>query len=64
MTRSIARLLDYAFEDLGLHRVEICVRPENTASLAVVARLGLRAEGAASASSISTASGATTSPSR
>lgn len=45
MTRSIARLLDYAFEDLGLHRVEICVRPENTASLAVVARLGLRAEG-------------------
>ena len=45
MTRSIARLLDYAFEDLELHRVEVCIRPENTASLAFVARLGLRAEG-------------------
>ncbi|MDC4232172.1 GNAT family N-acetyltransferase [Actinomyces sp. B33] len=37
--------LDMALGDLELHRVEICVRPENDRSLAVCRRLGLREEG-------------------
>lgn len=41
----VALAVDYCFGTLGLHRVEINVRPENTASLRVVAKLGLRPEG-------------------
>lgn len=36
---------DYCFAGLGLHRLEINIRPENTASLRVVAKLGFRDEG-------------------
>jgi ribosomal-protein-alanine N-acetyltransferase len=36
---------DHAFESLGLHRLEVNVRPENTNSLAVVRKLGMRDEG-------------------
>lgn len=36
---------DYAIRDLGMHRVEVNIRPENTASLAVVRKLGFRDEG-------------------
>lgn len=42
---AVALAIDYLFKDLGLHRVEICVRPENVASLRVVKKLGLRHEG-------------------
>lgn len=42
---SVAIAIDYLFGDLGLHRVEIDIRPENTASLRVVEKLGLRQEG-------------------
>lgn len=42
---ALAMLIDHAFEEVGLHRVEVNVRPENVASLAVVHRLGLREEG-------------------
>lgn len=45
MPRAVALTIDYAFADLGLHRVEINVRPENTASLRVAQKLGLREEG-------------------
>jgi ribosomal-protein-alanine N-acetyltransferase len=45
MVRSLACLIDYAFDEVGLHRVEVNVRPENLASLAVVERLGFRSEG-------------------
>lgn len=36
---------DHGFRDVGLHRLEVNIRPENAASLAVVAKLGFRDEG-------------------
>src|SRR5690606_30930513 len=33
---------DHCFFTLGLHRMEICIRPENAASLRVVGKLGFR----------------------
>lgn len=42
---AVALAIDYLFDQLRLHRVEICIRPENTASLRVVEKLGLRYEG-------------------
>ena len=41
----MALAIDYLMDDLGLHRVEIDIRPENAASLRVVEKLGLRLEG-------------------
>jgi ribosomal-protein-alanine N-acetyltransferase len=42
---SVALVTDYLMNQVGLHRVEIDVRPENTASLRVVENLGFRYEG-------------------
>jgi ribosomal-protein-alanine N-acetyltransferase len=42
---AVAALIDHCFAEAGLHRVEIDIRPENTASLRVVEKLGLRREG-------------------
>ena len=42
---AVAMATDYCFQGLGLHRMEINIRPENAASLRVVAKLGLRDEG-------------------
>lgn len=42
---SVALVVDYLFHVVRLHRVEICVRPENAPSLRVVDKLGLRHEG-------------------
>ncbi|MGJ0202670.1 GNAT family N-acetyltransferase [Leucobacter sp. gxy201] len=42
---AVALAIDYAFSHLGLHRIEICLRPENDASRRVVEKLGLRYEG-------------------
>ena len=42
---AVALACDYVFQVMGLHRVEICVRPENTKSLRVVEKLGLAEEG-------------------
>lgn len=42
---SLAMLIDHAVHEVGLHRVEVAIRPENTSSLAVVRRLGLPDEG-------------------
>jgi ribosomal-protein-alanine N-acetyltransferase len=45
MPRSVALLGDFLFRELQLHRIEINIRPENAASLAVVRKLGFRNEG-------------------
>lgn len=42
---SVALATDLCFRELGLHRMEICIRPENAASLRVVEKLGFRYEG-------------------
>ncbi len=42
---SVALATDLCFEELRLHRMEICIRPENRASLRVVEKLGFRYEG-------------------
>ena len=38
--RAVAMAIDHCFSTAGLHRVEICIRPENTNSLRVVEKLG------------------------
>ena len=43
--RAVAMVIDHCFTRVGLHRVEICIRPENTNSLRVVEKLGLREVG-------------------
>ena len=45
MPRAVALVGDYAFGPLQLHRLEINVRPENTASIRVAQKLGFRDEG-------------------
>lgn len=42
---AVALATDYCFDVLRLHRIEIAIRPENTKSLRVVAKLGFRPEG-------------------
>ncbi|MGM7668312.1 GNAT family N-acetyltransferase [Microbacterium sp. A93] len=42
---AVALATDAAFREYGLHRMEICIRPENTASLRIVQKLGFRYEG-------------------
>ncbi len=44
-TEAVRRILRMAFEDVGLHRVEIYVMPRNTASLRVAEKLGFEQEG-------------------
>lgn len=43
--RAVAMVVDHCLGPVGLHRVEICVRPENSNSLRVVEKLGLREVG-------------------
>jgi ribosomal-protein-alanine N-acetyltransferase len=42
---AVALATDHCFFGLGLHRMEICIRPENAPSLRVVEKLGFRYEG-------------------
>jgi [ribosomal protein S5]-alanine N-acetyltransferase len=44
---AVVTTLQFAFEGLGLHRIEISIIPRNQASLRVVEKLGLRMEGIA-----------------
>jgi ribosomal-protein-alanine N-acetyltransferase len=45
MTEAIELMLRYAFDDLKLHRLEANIQPENTASIALVKRVGFVREG-------------------
>jgi [ribosomal protein S5]-alanine N-acetyltransferase len=42
---AVALATDHCFSALRLHRMEICIRPENVPSLRVVEKLGFRYEG-------------------
>lgn len=42
---ALALAADHVFTTLGVHRIEVNIRPENAASLAVVRKLGFRDEG-------------------
>lgn len=44
-TRAVVMLTDYGFEGLGLHRIEINLRPENIASRRVAEKAGYHFEG-------------------
>lgn len=45
MPRALALLIDHCFAGIGLHRIEVNIRPENHASLRVAQKLHLRDEG-------------------
>lgn len=45
MPTAVAMACDYSLDVLHMHRIEINIRPENSASLRVVEKLGLRQEG-------------------
>ena len=45
MTQSVVMLTEYGFQDLDLHRIEINLRPENTASRRVAEKAGYHLEG-------------------
>lgn len=42
---AVALLVDHCLLEMGLHRIEVNIRPENAASLRVVHKLGFRDEG-------------------
>src|SRR5215510_13966646 len=42
MPRAVAMVIDHCFFTAGLHRIEIAIRPENSNSLRVVEKLGIR----------------------
>ncbi|HEY3262356.1 MAG TPA: GNAT family protein [Pseudonocardiaceae bacterium] len=45
ITTAVALVTDHCFGPVGLHRVQVDIRPENVASRRVVAKLGFREEG-------------------
>lgn len=45
MSEGISMVIDYAFNTLGLHRVEANIQPKNRASINLVNRLGFTKEG-------------------
>jgi ribosomal-protein-alanine N-acetyltransferase len=47
VAEGVSVLLRFAFEQLRLHRIEICIVPRNTNSRRVVEKLGIRCEGLA-----------------
>lgn len=64
MTLAVALAVDHLFFRRGLHRVEITIRPENTASLRVVEKLASAKKACVCATCTSTATGATIAASR
>ena len=47
MSEAIVVLAQFAFEELNLHRLEICIIPRNSNSRRVVEKLNIREEGIA-----------------
>ncbi|RKN84212.1 GNAT family N-acetyltransferase [Paenibacillus ginsengarvi] len=47
MTEAVREVVRYAFEELGLHRIEANIMPRNEASMNVVCKLGFYEEGLA-----------------
>jgi ribosomal-protein-alanine N-acetyltransferase len=45
MTQALGKTVEYAFEEIGLHRLEANIQPENSASIALVRRVGFQKEG-------------------
>jgi ribosomal-protein-alanine N-acetyltransferase len=45
MTDALAQTVSYAFAEIGLHRLEANIQPENLASIALVRRAGFQMEG-------------------
>ncbi|GHC46047.1 hypothetical protein GCM10010096_17020 [Alcaligenes pakistanensis] len=45
MTQVLRAAVDYAFSELGLHRLEANIQPGNAASIALVRRVGFKYEG-------------------
>lgn len=45
MTEALRAAVSFAFGDLGLHRLEANIQPENIASIVLVRRLGFQKEG-------------------
>jgi len=45
MPMAVAMVIDHCFQVAGLHRIEICIRPENSNSLRVVEKLEIREVG-------------------
>ncbi|WP_299537764.1 GNAT family N-acetyltransferase [uncultured Streptomyces sp.] len=45
MPTAVALAADHCFHRVGLHRIEVCIRPENAPSRRVVEKLGFREEG-------------------
>jgi ribosomal-protein-alanine N-acetyltransferase len=45
MPTAVAMMVDHCLFGLGMHRLEVNIRPENVASLRVVEKLGFRPEG-------------------
>lgn len=45
MPTAVALAVDHCFRSVGLHRIEVCIRPENVPSRRVVEKLGFREEG-------------------
>ena len=45
VTRAVAMAIDHCFGPVGLHRIEVAIRPENTSSLRVVEKLGIQEVG-------------------
>jgi [ribosomal protein S5]-alanine N-acetyltransferase len=42
ITRAVAMAIDHCFVQVGLHRIEVAIRPENTSSLRVVEKLSIK----------------------
>jgi ribosomal-protein-alanine N-acetyltransferase len=45
MTAAISQVIDFVFGENQLHRLEANIQPNNSASLALVRKLGFRKEG-------------------